>query len=134
MSDILKFSVNIADAEPPAQLPPGQYRAMCVGVQSMISKSSGNPMIALTFEINKSEFPVDFESNEDSLKFTLYRTTRSTGRDPFAMKQLCMALGVPMSYQIDTNDFMMKECRVQISMGKDLEGNPQAQIDKVLSL
>jgi hypothetical protein len=135
MSDILKFSANIADAEAPPQLPAGEYRATCIKAEATLSKSSGNPLLPLSFRITKDQFPADFESDADELTFVYNRlTVRDNVNDRFRLKGICSALGVPMSNVVDPNDFMMKECRIKIGMGKDLEGNPRAEIEKILPL
>jgi Protein of unknown function (DUF669) len=135
MSDILRFSMNIADAEAPPQLPAGEYRATCVGAKVTESKSSGNPLLPLEFVIKRDQFPADFDSDADEWKGTYNRlTVRDNGNDRYRLKGVCRALGVPMSDTIDPNDFIMKECRVKIAMGKDLEGNPRAEIAAILEL
>lgn len=133
MSDILEFSTNIADAEAPPQLPAGTYPALCVASTAGQSKS-GNPMLTLQFKINKANFPADFESDQDEVTLSTYPTTRDTTADKWRLKNLCQAMGVPMSNKLDPNDFVMKECRLETNLRPGLDGTPQANIVKVLSL
>ncbi len=134
MSDILEFASNIADAEAPPALPAGTYPALCTAAQVGQSKSSGNPMLTLTFKINKANFPADFETDVDEITLSLYPTVRDNAQDRFRLKGICQALGVPMSNKIDPNDFVMKECRVETNQRPGLDGTPQANIAKVLPL
>ncbi len=133
---LITFSQNIADAEAPAPLPPGEYEGVCVAAEPGLSKSSGNPMLPLKFKITADQFPVDWESGGvDELDFTYNRlTTRDTAQDRFRMKNICIALGVPMSNNIDPNDFVGKRAKLVIETGKDLEGNPRADLAKILPL
>jgi hypothetical protein len=135
MSDILKFSANIADAEAPPALPAGSYEAICVAATPGVSKSSGNPTLPLQFKINKSQFPADFETDAEEITLTLNSlTVRDTAQDRFRLKGICSALGVPMSNNIDPNDFIMKACRLETKVAPGLDGSPRAEIAKVLPL
>jgi hypothetical protein len=135
MSSILEFSSNIAEAEPTPPLPAGTYKATCTGSKLGNSKSSGNPLITLEFTINKDQFPADFDTDLDEVKLTYSRlVVRNIREDKYRLKLVCQAMGVPMSNIIDVNDFMMKECRLETKMGVGLEGQPRADIDKILGL
>lgn len=131
---LITFSQNIADAEAPPPLPPGEYGAVCVGAVPGLSKSSGNPVLPLTYKVGKDQFPADFDAGDvDELTFVYNRlTTRDTAQDRFRMKNICLAHGVAMSNNIDANDFVGKSVRLVIETGTDLEGNPRAEIKKIL--
>ena len=133
---MLTFSTNIADAEAPPQLPAGEYKSMCTAAQDKVAASSGNPMLTLTIQVPRSEFPADFDPGDgvDELTFTLNVVSRDIPSDRWRMKGVCRAFGVPMSNTIDPNDFVGHEARARIKMGKDLEGNPRAEIGQVLPL
>jgi hypothetical protein len=130
---LIQFSQNLADAEAPPQLPPGEYPAICVAAVPGISKSSGNPVLPLTFKINKQDFPADFETDADELTLIFNSlTTRDTQQDRFRVRKICEALGVPLSNALDPNDFLNKQCRVKVEHQPDLEGNPRANIRAIL--
>jgi len=133
---LLTFSSNIADAEAPPQLPAGEYKAICTAAQDKIAASSGNPMLTLTMQVPRSEFPADFDPGDgvDELTFTLNVVSRDIPTDRWRMKNTCKAFGVPMSNNIDPNDFVGRECRARVRMGKDLEKNDRAEIGQVLPL
>lgn len=133
---LLTFSANIADAEAPPQLPAGEYKAICTAASDKVAASSGNPMLTLTMQVPRTEFPVDFDPGEgvDELTFTMNVVARDIPADRFRMKNTCKAFGVPMSSSIDPNDFVGKEARARIRMGQDLEKNPRAEIGQVLPL
>lgn len=133
MSSLIQFSQNIADAEAPPQLPAGTYPAICVSAVPGISKSSGNPTLPLQFKVNKADFPPDFETDADEVTLIYNRlTTRDTQQDRFRMRKICETFGVAMSNAIDPNEFVMKQVRLEVVQRPDLEGNPRAEIDKIL--
>lgn len=136
MSSLIEFSQNIADAEAPPPLPPGEYEAVCVGAVPGISKSSGNPTLPLQYKVAKDQFPADFDAGgNDELSFTFNRlTTRDTAQDRFRMKNVCLAHGVAMSNKIDPNDFIGCKVKLKIVTGKDLEGNDRADIQSIMPI
>lgn len=133
---LLSFSTNIADAEAPPQLPAGEYKAICTAAIDKVAASSGNPMLTLTLQVPRSEFPADFDPGDgvDELTFTLNVVSRDIPADRWRMKNTCKAFGVPMSNSIDPNDFVGREARARIRMGKDLEKNDRAEVGQVLPL
>lgn len=133
---LLNFSQNIADAEAPPQLPPGEYRCICSAATDKIAASSGNPMLTLTLQVPRSEFPADFEPGDgvDELTFTLNIVARDIPADRWRMKNACRSFGVPMSSNIDPSDFVGREARARVRMGQDLEKNPRAEVGQVLPL
>jgi hypothetical protein len=133
---LLNFSANIADAEPPPQLPPGEYKCICTAAMDKIAASSGNPMLTLTLQVPRSEFPADFEPGDgvDELTFTMNVVARDIPADRWRMRNVCKAFGVPMSNAVDPNDFAGREARARIRMGTDLEKNPRAEVGSVLPL
>ena len=133
---LLTFSSNIADAEAPPQLPPGEYKCICTAAQDKIAASSGNPMLTLTLQVPRSEFPADFEPGDgvDELTFTMNVVARDIPADRWRMRNVCKAFGVPMSNSVDPNDFAGREARCRVRTGQDLEKNPRAEVSSVLPL
>jgi hypothetical protein len=133
---LLNFSANIADAEAPPQLPAGEYKAICTAAVDKTAASSGNPMLTLTLQVPRSEFPADFDPGDgvDDLTFTMNVVSRDIPADRWRMKNVCKAFGVPMSSSIDPSDFVGREARARIRMGQDLEKNPRAEVGQVLPL
>jgi hypothetical protein len=133
---LLNFSSNIADAEAPPQLPAGEYKAICTAAVDKIAASSGNPMLTLTLQIPRSEFPADFDPGDgvDDLTFTMNVVARDIPADRWRMKNVCKSFGVPMTSNIDPSDFVGREARARIRMGTDLEKNPRAEVGQVLPL
>jgi len=133
---LISFSQNIADAEPPPQLPIGNYPCTCIAATDKVAASSGNPMLTLTLQIEREDFPADFDPGDgvDTLTFTMNVVARDIPADRWRMKNVCKAFGVPMSSYIDPNDFVGREARARIRMGQDLEKNPRAEVGQVLPL
>ena len=133
---LITFSKDIADAEPPPQLPIGTYACTCIAATDKVAASSGNPMLTLTLQIERSEFPADFDPGDgvDDLTFTLNVVARDIPSDRWRMKNTCKAFGVPMSSEIDPNEFVGKRASARTRMGRDLENNPRAEVAQVLPL
>lgn len=133
---LLTFSANIADAEAPPQLPPGEYKAICTAAQDKLAASSGNPMLTLTLQVPRTEFPADFDPGDgvDELTFTLNVVARDIPADRWRMKKVCQAFGVAASNSIDPNEFVGREARARVRTGTDLEKNPRAEVSQVLPL
>ena len=133
---LLNFSANIADAEAPPQLPPGEYKCICTAAVDKTAASSGNPMLTLTLQVPRTEFPADFDPGDgvDELTFTMNVVARDIPADRWRMKNVCKSFGVPMSSNIDPSDFVGREARARIRMGQDLEKNPRAEVGQVLPL
>jgi len=131
---LLSFSSNIADAEAPPQLPPGEYKCVCTAAVDKLAASSGNPMLTLTLQVPRSEFPADFDPGDgvDELTFTLNVVSRDIPADRWRMKNVCKAFGVAASNAIDPSDFVGREARARIKTGMDLERNPRAEVGQVL--
>ena len=131
---LLQFSANIADQEAPPPLPAGEYPAICVGATEKESKSSGNPRLELVLKISREDFPADFDPGEGVDDVTLSvnnLVVRDIPADRFRLRKYCEAFGVAMSNSIDSNDFVGRPCMVKVRMGKDLEGNPRPEIERV---
>lgn len=133
---LISFSQNIADAEPPPQLPVGTYPCVCIAATDKVAASSGNPMLTLTLQIEREDFPADFDPGDgvDSLSFTLNIVARDIPSDRWRMKSACKAFGVPMSSEIDPNEFVGKKASARTRIGRDLENNPRTEIGQVLPL
>lgn len=131
---MLEFSKNIADQEAPPQLPASEYPCQCVGAVVGETKEKKEPKIELTMQINRQDFPADFDPGDgvDDIKFTQHIRVLDIPSDRFRLRKLCEAFGIPMSNNIDVNEFVGKHARLKTKMGKDLEGNPRAEIDRIL--
>ena len=93
---LLTFSSNIADAEAPPQLPPGEYKCICNAAQDKVAASQWQHMLTLTLQVPRSEFPADFDPGDgvDELTFTLNIVARDIPADRWRMKKTCQAFGV----------------------------------------
>jgi|SRR5262245_15764518 len=133
---LLTFSSNIADQEAPPQLPPGEYKCICTAAQDKTAVSSGNPMLTLTVQIPRAEFPADFDPGEgvEEQTFTVNVVARDIPADRWRMKNTCKAFGVPMANTIDPNEFVGREARARVRTGSDLEKNPRAEVGSFLPL
>ncbi len=133
MNSLLEFSQNIADAEAPPCLPAGEYSAHCTKAEVGLSKSSQKPMITMSFAVNKSEFPVDFDGDQDQVVVAFYQPVEDNSSNRFRMKKLCEALGVSASNRIDANDFVSRTARIRLAIEPGLDGTPRNTMKGVVA-
>lgn len=135
MPSIMQFGQNIADVTAPDPLPKGEYKATVKSASIKDSKNKeGKQYVEVLFHIPTSEFPADFdESNAPDGANIAYRRVpyAQDRRAMFAVKRFCEALNVPMSNQIDVNDFVDRIAKVKVDWSKDLEGVDRAEIVSV---
>lgn len=136
MESIIEYSVNLEDQERPPILPIGEYRAEVTGFEKKFGKESGRPYFNVKVSISADNQPADFvEALGTQGPVTLFHIVMGAEDNPvsrFTMRQFCEALGVPLASRFRPEDFINKECRVQIKHDKDLAGNPVPKVQKLV--
>lgn len=132
---IISYSVNIAEQERPPILPVGEYRATITGVEKKYGKDSGRPYLRVKYLVDSDDQPADFVeqlgSNQGVTLSSMVFGCEDIPQSRFNMQQFCIAVGAPMSHNIDVRDFIGQECRVMVDHEKDLDGNPRPQVRRV---
>lgn len=127
LSSVYEFSQDIATAEAPPPLPVGEYRAQVRSVGAAMSKSSGKPMMVLTYNISPDQYPADYtEGNADGETLTYYHPLEDTPRTRFRLRKLCEMHGVAASRRINLPDFIGQDVILNVSH-EDYQGLPQAR-------
>ncbi len=127
LSSVYEFSQDIASAEAPPPLPVGEYRASVRSVEAAVSKSSGKPMMVLTYNISPDQYPVDYtEGNADGETLTYYHPLEDTPRNRFRLRKFCEMHGVAASRRINLPDFIGQDVIMNVSH-EDYQGLPQAR-------
>lgn len=136
VESIIEYSVSLEDQERPPVLPIGEYGAEVVGFEKKYGKDSGRPYFNVKVSISADNQPADFvEALGTQGPVTIFYLLMGAEDNPvsrFAMRQFCEAIGVPLASRYRPEDFLNKECRVQIKHGKDLSGNPRPEIQKLV--
>jgi hypothetical protein len=136
VESIIEYSVNLEDQERPPILPIGEYRAEVTGFEKKYGKDSGRPYFNVKVSISADNQPADFvEALGTQGPVTLFYLLMGAEDNPvsrFTMRQFCEALGVPLASRFRAEDFLNKECRVQIKHGADLSGNPRPEVQKLV--
>ena len=128
LPSVLSFSTSIADAKPPVPLPAQQYRATVHAVEVKPSKSSGDPVIHMTYRISPDQFPADYtDGNPDGEVITTYIVATDTPKHRWRLKQLCEWHGVAPTRDLDVMAFMGTEVLVQVTH-ETYQGQDQARI------
>lgn len=127
ISSVYEFSQDIASAEAPPPLPVGEYRASVRSVEAAVSKSSGKPMMVLTYSISPDQYPADYtEGNADGETLTYYHPLEDTPRNRFRLRKFCEMHGVAASRRINLPDFIGQDVIMNVSH-EDYQGLPQAR-------
>lgn len=127
LSSVYEFSQDIATAEAPPPLPVGEYRAQVRSVVAAVSKSSGKPMMMLTYSISPDQYPADYtEGNADGETLTYYHPLEDTPRNRFRLRKFCEMHGVAASRRINLPDFIGQDVIMNVSH-EDYQGLPQAR-------
>lgn len=128
MSSIYEFSSDVSEQEAPKPLPEQEYRASVRGVEPAVSKSTGSPMMVLTYLVGPDQYPADFtEGNPDGEEFKVYVTLRDDARTRFRIRKLCEMHGVKPSRTLNMPDFIGQEVIVKVSH-EEYQGEMRARV------
>lgn len=132
---IIELDQNLSDVEKPKEIPPGKYVGEIQDVQEATS-AAGNTYFAIQFRIPPDELPADVaEEYEDGALMFWNRIIKPRGRSDrralFNLRKFIEALGLdPNTTSIDPNDWMGRQARLQVVMGK-YQGEDRAEIRSV---
>lgn len=131
LGSVYEFQSNIADAQQPNPLPVGEYRASVKIAELKVSKSSGKPMLAITYHISAEQYPADYtDGNADGETLSTYASLAETPRNKFMLKKFMEMHGVAPSNRLVATDFIGQEVIVKIEH-EDYQGMPQARATPV---
>lgn len=131
LGSVYEFQNNLADAQQPQPLPVGEYRASVKIAELKVSKSSGNPMLALSYHISSDQYPADYtDGNPDGEVLTTFASLKETPRNRWMLRKMCEMHGVAPSNRINATDFIGQEVIVKIEH-EDYQGMPQARATPV---
>ena len=133
VSGIMQFSEDLATAEAPPPLPPGQYTAEIIGATGKISQTSGNPYAAFLLRIHASEYPADYTGDPDGITLSYNRMLMlDTQQWRYRWRKFNEATGAPQGRQIDLSNYI--GLTVMVEIGHDTyEGETRAQITRIMS-
>ncbi len=131
MPSVYEFSENIADAEAPAPLPPGDYIGVIKEVEAKDS-SKGNRYASVSFHISPDQYPVDFtDGPPDGITLAYNRVVlKDDARSRFAIRRFCEAIDAPMGKAIDLLSWIGQEAKLTVKHS-EYEGVKRAEIDRV---
>lgn len=131
LGSVYEFQSNIGDAEAPKPLPMGEYRASVRSAELQLSKSSGNPMIVVSYHISPDQFPADFtDGNPDGEVLTVYKSLSETPQNKWLLRKFCEMHGVAASNRLVATDFIGQDVIVKITH-EDYQGVSQARANPV---
>lgn len=131
--NVIELEENLADVEKPKELPPGNYIGEVNNVTAKTDKN-GAPYFAIQFTVPTDRIPADMQDEypDGAQLFLNYLRSPTRGADARAkwrFKQFILALGLKADGStFDPNDWMGRECRLIVAMGKGQDGEPRAEI------
>lgn len=131
LGSVYEFQTDIGEAQQPSPLPVGEYRASVKIAELKVSKSSGKPMLVLSYHISSDQYPADYtDGNVDGEVLLTYASLAETPRNKWLLKRFMEMHGVAASNRLVITDFIGQEVVVKIDHG-DYQGMPQAQATPV---
>lgn len=135
MSDnsIIEYASDLAEAEAPVPLPPGDYPAE-VRAAEIKTSAKGNRYVEVTFYIAPEAYPADYtEGNQDGMPLQYGRLSPGGDqRSRWGMKKFCEAIGAELGRTLDLNDWMGKSAIVRV-VNEEFEGEQRAKIKSVVA-
>lgn len=127
LGSVYEFQSNIGEAQQPNPLPVGEYRASVKIAELKVSKSSGKPMLVVSYHISSDQYPADYtDGNADGEVLSVYQSLAETPRGKWLLKKFMEMHGVAASNRLVATDFIGQEVIVKIEH-EDYQGIPQAR-------
>lgn len=131
LNSVIEFDEDLNGVEAPKPLPMGTYDATIQSAEVTKSKSD-RPMVKVSFLISADQYPADFtDGNPNGTILTKFLMADMSAQSKFAMKRFCMAIGAPMSNQVDVNSWIGLPAKVEV-INELYEGNLTARLNKVI--
>lgn len=131
LNSVIEFDEDLSSVEAPKPLPMGTYDATILSAEVTKSKSD-RPMVKVTFSISADQYPVDYrDGNPNGTTLTKFLMADMSAQSKFAMKRFCMAIGAPLSNQVDVNQWIGLPAKVEV-INELYEGNLTARLNKVI--
>jgi len=132
--DIIEIDEELGEAEAPPELSDGKYVGEINDVQ-IATSGKGNEYYAIKVVVPPENIPASIaEHYEDGAMFyynrlLVYRGKGANRRNLVNIRKFYEAMGLDTAIKtIDPNEWMGREIGCVIRMGKDLDGNPRAEI------
>lgn len=132
-TSIMRFSQDIANAEPPPPLPARSYRAEVIGASIRPAQTSGINYLNIQFRIPAEEYPADYTEGDPDGTVLYYNRIQAsdTPTNRYRWRQAMTRLGGPLSMEIDVNALIGLWANVEV-VHQEYEGEQRAAISKLL--
>ena len=130
---IMRFSQDIASAEPPPPLPARAYRAEVVGASIRPAATSGVMYLNLQMRIPAEEYPADYVDGDPDGTIIYYNRIQASDspQNRYRWRKAMERLGGPLSMEIDVNSLIGLWANVEV-VHQEYGGEMRAQISKLL--
>jgi len=132
-SSMMRFSQDIANAEPPPPLPARTYRAEVIGASIRPAATSGIPYLNLQMRINADQYPADYPDGDPDGTVLYYNRIQASDspQNRYRWRKAMERLGGPLRMEIDVNELIGLTALVEV-VHQEYEGETRASISKLL--
>ncbi len=128
---VFEFSQDIKDAQPPVPLPIGEYQAEVREAEIRNSKSSGKPMLAVTYHVGAEQYPADYvDGNPDGEIMSAFLPLSDTPRSRYQTKRFAEMHGVVPSARVSPTEYIGAKVILQITHD-EYQGQPTVRATPV---
>lgn len=135
LTSIIDFGVDLSTVEAPKPLPAGVYDAVIQTAELTKTKNSEDPkdMLKVTYSISADQYPADYtDGNPNGTTLTQYFMADKSVRSMFALKRFLLAIGAPMSNQLDTTTLIGLPAKIEVA-NQLWEGMETARVARVVA-
>jgi hypothetical protein len=132
LMSVVEFSEDIASAEQPVPLPPGEYTGEVRSVE-VVESQKGNRYFKVAVFFAPEQYPADYVDGDPDGTTLIYNRVpaEDTKAARFRVRKFCEAIGAAMSKRIDGNEWIGLAVRCDID-NSEFEGAKRAEIKRVL--
>lgn len=130
---VVQFSEDLASAEAPVPLPPGDYPATIRAAEIKTSQK-GNKYCSVQFFIAAESYPADFTEGDPDGMILVYNNVQmeDNQRARYRLRKFIEAIGGKLGASVDVNDWIGLTATVSVQHDT-WEGEVRASIGKVVS-
>lgn len=135
LTSIIDFGVDLSTVEAPKPLPAGVYDAVIQTAELTKTKNSEDPkdMLKVTYNISADQYPADYtDGNPNGTTLTQYFMADKSVRSMFALKRFLLAIGAPMSNQLDATTLIGLPAKIEVA-NQLWEGMETARVARVVA-
>lgn len=133
LGSVIEYQDDLAEAEAPSALPPGDYPGQISNVTIAHSNNSGRLQAKVDFLIKPEDYPADYEDADaypDGKTVSTYIPAEQDKASRWRMRQFCEAIGAKLSAKLDVTDWIGKTATLKIT-NEEYQGINRERLNSV---